>query len=209
MMACNTVYVVDDNDAFRRSTQWLLESYGFRVECFGDGPTFVGSLEGSCDAPTTGSPACVLLDVRMPGMSGLEVQAALQERQLRLPVIFLTAHGDVPLAVEAMRRGAYSFLEKPCSDQELASVIEQAQAYARGDVAHPRADAEVKARHESLTARERQVLDLVTEGALNKTIADRLGISIKTVELHRSHVMEKMGAKSLAHLIRLTIQVQG
>ncbi len=208
-MARGTVYLVDDNNAFRRSTEWLLESYGFKVECFSEGSSFIASYERSSSAPTANGPACLLLDVRMPGMSGLEVQAALHERNLRLPVIFLTAHGDVPLAVEAMRRGAFSFLEKPCSDKELAIVIEHAHARGMNGMAHDRGDAEVRARLESLTARERQVLDLVTEGALNKTIADRLGISIKTVELHRSHLMEKMAAKSLAHLIRLTIQAHG
>lgn len=204
-MSRGLVFLVDDNDGFRQSTQWLLESYGLRVEAYKDGNEF---LAGYAPPGSSREAECLLLDMRMPAMTGLQVQDALKARGARIPIIFITAHGDVPLAVEAMRRGALDFLEKPFPDEALITSIERALAQADERMTRDRATADARLRVESLTPREKQVLDLVIEGALNKTIADRLGISIKTVELHRSRVMEKMRAGSLAQLIQMTVRVR-
>jgi FixJ family two-component response regulator len=145
----------------------------------------------------------------MPGMTGLQVQDELLARQSDVPIIFITAHGDVQLAVQAMRRGAFDFLEKPFSDQSLIDAIGSALAREDERLVRDREVGGVRANLQSLTPRERQVLDLVVEGALNKTVADKLGISVKTVELHRSRVMEKMRAQSLAQLIQMVMQARG
>jgi FixJ family two-component response regulator len=205
-MTSGTVFLVDDNDAFRQSTRWLLESHGLRVSAFKDGRAF---LDSYVPAPTGRKPECLLLDVRMPGLTGLQVQDELRQRNASVPVIFITAHGDVRLAVEAMRRGAFDFLEKPFADEDLVNAIGSALARDDEQMSRDREAASARARLEGLTPRERQVLDLVIEGALNKTIADKLGISIKTVELHRSRVMEKMRAQSLAQLIQMTVKARG
>lgn len=205
-MTSGTVFLVDDNDAFRQSTRWLLESHGLRVSAFKDGRAFLDSYVG---APTGRKPECLLLDVRMPGLTGLQVQDELRQRNASVPVIFITAHGDVRLAVEAMRRGAFDFLEKPFADEDLVNAIGSALARDDEQMSRDREAANARGRLEALTPRERQVLDLVIEGALNKTIADKLGISIKTVELHRSRVMEKMRAQSLAQLIQMTVKARG
>jgi FixJ family two-component response regulator len=204
-MANGTVFLVDDNDAFRQSTRWLLESHGLRVSAFKNGRDF---LDAYAPAPAGRKPECLLLDVRMPGLTGLQVHEELVQRNANVPVIFITAHGDVPLAVEAMRRGAFDFLEKPFTDDVLVSAIGSALARDDEQMSRDREAANARARLDALTPRERQVLDLVVEGALNKTIADRLGISIKTVELHRSRVMEKMRALSLAQLIQMTVRAK-
>jgi two-component system, LuxR family, response regulator FixJ len=202
-----TVFLVDDNDAFRQSTQWLLSSYGLRVEEFRDGTSFLTRYAAA--APGARERECLLLDVRMPGMTGIQVQDELLARQSDVPIIFITAHGDVPLAVQAMRRGAVDFLEKPFSDQALIDAIGSALAREDERLVRDREVGGVRANLQSLTPRERQVLDLVVEGALNKTVADKLGISVKTVELHRSRVMEKMRAQSLAQLIQMVMQARG
>ena len=204
-MANGTVFLVDDNDAFRQSTRWLLESHGLRVSAFKNGRDF---LDAYAPTPAGRKPECLLLDVRMPGLTGLQVHEELVHRNANVPVIFITAHGDVPLAVEAMRRGAFDFLEKPFTDDVLVSAIGSALARDDEQMSRDREAANARARLDALTPRERQVLDLVVEGALNKTIADRLGISIKTVELHRSRVMEKMRALSLAQLIQMTVRAK-
>jgi two-component system response regulator FixJ len=219
-----TILLVDDSEHFRESAAWLLESLGYDVHAFDNPEGFLAALDGIDPA----GPACVLLDMRMPGLSGLQVHDALIERGVSWPVVYMTGHGDVPLAVEAMQKGAYSFLEKPFQDSVLERTLEQ--AFARGAVKRDTAPASApvssasasgrdeghapdeadddpatrahRARLASLTPRERQVLDLVIAGLLNKTIGDRLGISIKTVELHRSRVMQKMGARSFAELMR-------
>ena len=198
------VFLVDDNDSFRKSTRWLLEGHGFAVDAFASPRHFLAFIEA---LPEDDASACILLDIRMPEMSGLEVQEALRRSGCALPVVFISGHGDVPLAVEAMRRGAAHFLEKPFGPDTLVAALNDAFERAAEQRAHPiESDAEASTRLASLTARERQVLDLAVEGMLNKVIADRLGISIKTVELHRSRVMAKMKAKSIAQLVQLTMR---
>lgn len=210
-----TILLVDDNAHFRESAAWLLEALGYDVRAFGSPAQFL-------DAPGLPDPqaadVCLLLDVRMPGLSGLQVHDALLARGIEWPVVYMTGHGDVPLAVEAMQKGACSFLEKPFQDAVLERTLEMAFEQAARARARPPApgtataaepvspqpvsDAAFERQLGSLTPRERQVLDLVVAGLLNKTIGDRLGISIKTVELHRSRVMQKMGARSFADLMR-------
>jgi two-component system, LuxR family, response regulator FixJ len=200
------IYLVDDNDGFRKSTRWLLEGHGFRVDAFANPRHFLAFLE---TLPDEEGGACILLDIRMPEMSGLEVQEALRRSGCALPVVFISGHGDVPLAVEAMRRGAAHFLEKPFGPDALVSALDDALERAAQQRRQPQeGDGAARERLASLTARERQVLDLAVEGMLNKVIADRLGISIKTVELHRSRVMAKMKAKSIAQLVQLTMRAR-
>jgi two-component system response regulator FixJ len=204
-MSNGTTFLVDDNDAFRRSTQWLLESHGIQVSAFADGASFLDAFE---QGRGTRGPSCILLDVRMPGPSGLQVQEQLRARGVSTPIIFVAAHSDVALAVQAMRRGAFNFLEKPFAEDTLIAEVMAALAHDIQRVSH---DEEVEHVHsclQLLTPRERQVLDLVMQGALNKTIGAALGISVKTVELHRSRVMEKMRASSLAQLIQMTMRAQ-
>jgi FixJ family two-component response regulator len=187
------VHVIDDDEALRDSLRWLLEGHGFQVFSHPDARHFLDSgpnLSGSV----------LLLDVRMPGMNGLQLQDELNRRGLRAPVIFITGHGDVPMAVEAVKKGAFDFIEKPFSDSHLVDLIRRAAQMAQASTA-PAAGG----RLQQLTTREREVLERVIAGKLNKSIADELGISIKTVEAHRSRVMEKMQAKSLAELIQLTL----
>lgn len=183
------IYLVDDNDAFRFSLTFLLEGEGYHVSGFDSAERFLAECQPQ---PT----ACLLSDIRMPGMSGLQLQDELMRRRIVLPLVFLTAHGDVPMAVEAMRKGARHFLEKPFSEQHILQVIDDALACSAADP--------VAERIAALTLRERQMLDGVVAGKLNKTIADELEISIKTVELHRARMMDKMQTKSLAELIRMT-----
>jgi FixJ family two-component response regulator len=189
------VYLVDDNDAFRESTAWLLETAGYQVQAFASGAEF---LDAHAGAPHPGA-HCLVSDIRMPQMSGLQLQEELNRRGARLPLVFVTAHGDVPLAVEAMRKGASNFLEKPFSDEALIEAVEVALAAARSAGG---AEAELLAR---LSPREKQVLDLVVASKPNKIIADILGISIKTVELHRANMMHKLGVRSLPELMKVAL----
>lgn len=189
------VYLVDDNDAFRESTAWLLETAGYQVQAYASGAEF---LEAYAGARHPGA-LCLVSDIRMPQMSGLQLQEELIKRGVRLPLVFVTAHGDVPLAVEAMRKGASNFLEKPFSDQALIEAVEVALATAR---AGSGAEAALLAK---LSPREKQVLDLVVASKPNKIIADILGISIKTVELHRANMMHKLGVRSLPELMKVAL----
>ncbi len=202
-----TVFVVDDDDAFRDSIEWLLSGHKFDVNAFSSGVAF---LEFAKSLPKTipkqsdarVSPRrCVILDVRMPELSGLQVQEQLQALALELPIIFVTAHGDVPMAVEAIKRGAYDFIEKPFDDATLVARVEAALSQSEASSAKSNEIEATRALIDSLTSRERQIMDLVIEGKLNKTIAYDLDISIKTVEAHRARVMEKLEAKSLAQLV--------
>ena len=195
----SVVYLVDDNKAFRKSTAWLLQTAGFRVRDFGSGQAVLEALKSN--APLAGS-SCLVSDVRMPKMSGLELQDELRKQSIRLPVVFVTAHGDVPLAVEAMRKGAVDFIEKPFSDKTIINNVRRAlDAYPAGPGNSPE-EAEKIA---SLTPRERQVLELVVAAKPNKVIAYSLGISIKTVELHRANMMSKLGVRTLPDLMKLVL----
>jgi two-component system, LuxR family, response regulator FixJ len=196
------IYVVDDDDTFRKSLQWLLESVGLAVRTFSNAAEFL-------EAYVPGSPGCLVLDIRMPGMSGLQLQDQLASRGIGLPVIFLTGHGDVPMAVAAVKKGALDFIQKPYNDQQLLDLVNEAL----------KRDAELRERearsHQiaglvaSMTPREREVMDAVVSGKSNKIIAEELGVTIKTVEAHRARVMEKMGAESLAHLVHLVMTARG
>jgi len=189
------IYVVDDDDAFRDSLRWLLESAGYRVALFASAEKFLSSYRA-------GSGACLLLDVRMPGISGLELQAELNRRGDGTPIIFLTGHGDVPMAVEAVKNGAFDFIQKPFVNSRLLALIEAVAAVGE-PVRHERTQRQLAAaRLKSLTEREREVLDRVASGRRNKQIADELGISVKTVEAHRARAMEKMGATGIAEVVR-------
>jgi len=192
------VYVVDDDLSVRRSTGRLLRCAGFQVETFASAREFLAY-------PRRDVPACLVLDVRMPGMSGLALFDWLIERELHraIPVIFLTGHGDVPMAVEAVKRGAFDFCEKPFSGNALVDRVEQALALSALLLQARRQAARVRVRQAELTERERDVMRLVVGGLPNKLIADRLNISIRTVEVHRSRVFDKMEVKSAVELANL------
>jgi len=191
------LHIVDDEDVVRDSLSWLAQSRGIAARSYADGAGFLEAAGGGFD--TEGD--CVLLDVRMPGMNGVAVFDQLTVRGLaaRLPVIFLTGHGDVPMAVDALKRGAFDFFEKPFNDNQLMDRVQEALAQSRraGEAAA------VQARLESLSAREREVLDLIMAGKMNKVIADELGISMRTVEVHRAHIFDKMQVKTAVELAGL------
>ncbi len=196
-----TVFVVDDDQAVRRFLCGLIASVDLRVEAYASAREFL-------DAYEPGQPGCLLLDIRMPGMSGLELQKELAERAIDLPVIILTGHGDVQVAVHAMKAGAVDFIEKPFNNELLLDRIQKAVAEGvEADSTRARQD-EIMGRVELLTPRERQVLDMVVAGETNKGVARRLDISDKTVEIHRARVMEKMQAKSLADLVKMVAIVE-
>jgi FixJ family two-component response regulator len=199
------VYVVDDDEAFRDSVAWLLQTNGYQARLFSDAESLLKDIKPGSGGP----PRCVVLDVRMPGMSGPEAQEALVSRGIEVPIIFVTAHADVPIAVTAIKRGAFDFIEKPFAENELLKRIEEALSFATESAAQQSQVTSIKARLESLSDREKQVLEAVVNGKMNKTIAYDLDISIKTVEAHRARVMEKMEANSLAHLIRMIAMTGG
>jgi len=192
------VFVVDDDRAMRESLRWLLESVGLTVRTYANAADFLREYE-----PT--QPGCLVLDVRMPGMSGLDLQAELGRRGAGLPTIVVTGHAEVPMAVRAVKAGAVDFIEKPFSDQLLLDRVRQALEIDRLEREVRRRREEARRRLETLSAREREVLMLVAAGKQNKEIAAELGLSPKTVEVHRSHVMSKMSVDSLAELIRVAI----
>lgn len=197
------VYLVDDEDVVRDALAWLLRSRRLLSEGFSSAEAFEAQHAGEDDWPR--SPSCLLLDVRMPGMSGPELFERLAARGLlqRLPVIFLTGHGDVPTAVAAVKRGAFDFVEKPFSDNALVDRIEQALAQSAQALLAQRALQQLSTALGELTDRERDVMRLVMEGLPNKLIADELDISVRTVEVHRSRVFDKMGVKSAVELVNL------
>jgi FixJ family two-component response regulator len=190
------VFVIDDEKLIRDGLQSLLKSVGLHVETFGSAQDFLA-------AKRPDAPACLVLDVRMPGLSGLDLQLKLIESNIQIPIIFITGHGDIPMSVRAMKEGAHEFLTKPVRGQDLLDTVQKALAIDRGLRKQRSEIAETRSRFESLTPREREVLDLVVAGLLNKQIADELGTSELTVKTHRAHVMEKTRADSLAHLVRM------
>lgn len=197
-MSVTRVYLVDDNPGFRESTAWLLETAGYEVDAYAGAREF---LDDYARQRHGAAAECLVSDIRMPEMSGLQLQEELRRRGVPLPLVFVTAHGDVPMAVEAMRKGASNFIEKPFSDEALLDAIRLACAPRRG-AGGPVVHNERLAR---LSPRERQVLDLVVASKPNKIIADILGISIKTVELHRANMMAKLGVKTLPELMKVAL----
>ena len=191
------VFVIDDDRMIREGMQSLIRSVGLRVEMFASAQDFL-------DAKRPDAPACLVLDVRMPGLSGLDLQLKLRDGGIPVPIIFITGHGDIPMSVRAMKEGAHEFLTKPVRGQDLLDAVQKAIAADRM-LREERKDAdEIRVRFDSLTPREKEVLELVVAGLLNKQIADQLRMSELTVKTHRAHVMEKTQAESLAHLVRMS-----
>lgn len=195
------VYVVDDDQAVRDALQLLLRSVKIESQVFASGQDFLAALDREARG-------CVLLDIRMPGMSGMDVQKEMNQRGAGLAVIFLTGHGDVPMAVQAMQEGAFDFVQKPFRDQDLLDTIRR--ALEQSDSQHEQREQvdEIRTQLAILTPRETEVLGKVVAGKSNKVIASDLGLSTRTVEIHRSRVMEKMQADSLAHLVRMYVAVE-
>jgi two-component system, LuxR family, response regulator FixJ len=194
------VYVVDDDAAVRDALRFLLKSVGLPISPHVSAQEFI--------AVYAGQPGCLVLDIRMPGMSGLELQQHLNLHGVRIPVVFITGYGDIPIAVEAMRHGAFDFLEKPFHDQDLIDRVRRAFEKDAENRRRLRDTDRIPGRLESLTAREREVLRLVSTGKLNKVIASDLGVSRRTVEAHRAHLMEKLGVQSVAQLVRIAMDLE-
>jgi len=196
----DVIFIVDDDEAVRGALRLLLKSVGLPTAVYSSAQEFLANYEPR-------QSGCLVLDVRMPGMSGLELQQQLNIRGATLPVIFITGHGDVPMAVEAMQHGAFDFLQKPFRDQELLHRVQRALEKDRTVRVQLREKDVIQERLASLTPREREVLELVTNGKPNKVMAAELGVSQRTVEIHRSRVMDKMEATSLAHLVRMMMDL--
>ena len=197
-----TVYVVDDDEAVRDSLQWLLEGKDYRVRCFDSAESFLSRYDPR-------EVACLIVDIRMSGMSGIELQDRLIERRSPLPIVVITGHGDVPMAVDSMKKGAMDFIQKPFNEDQLVTLVERMLEHARGAFAQHQQSASRDALLSKLTGREAQVLERIVAGRLNKQIADDLGISIKTVEAHRANIMEKLNANTVADLLKIALgQVQ-
>lgn len=195
-----TVFVVDDDPSMRDSMRWLIESVGLKVEAFANADAFMEQFAGEV-------PGCLVLDVRMPGTSGMELLDSLKSRGVQLPIIMISGHGDVPMAVQALKRGAMDFLEKPFRDQELLEQIAKAIEVDQTRRSKAESIAGIRSRLEKLTPREREVMELVVAGYANKQVAAKLGLSEKTIEVHRSRVMSKMRAKTLPCLVKMAIAV--
>ena len=193
------LHIVDDEEAIRDSLIWLAKSRAISSTAYENGEKFLASLEGKINFSEDGD--CLLLDIRMPSVSGVALFDLLDKQGLtrRLPVIFLTGHGDVPLAVDSLKRGAFDFFEKPFNDNKLMDPVEEALAASR----QAGAEAAIQERLAALSTREREVLELVLDGKMNKVIADRLGISMRTVEVHRAHIFDKMNVKTAVELARI------
>ncbi|MNM80575.1 Transcriptional regulatory protein FixJ [compost metagenome] len=193
-----TVFIVDDDEAMRDSLTWLLEGNGYQVRSFTSAEQFLAAYDAS-------QVSCLILDVRMPGMSGPELQERMIAENINIPIVFITGHGDVPMAVTTMKRGAIDFIEKPFDESELRALVERMLQKARTDHSAAREQRAAKDLLGKLTTREQQVLERIVAGRLNKQIADDLGISIKTVEAHRANIMEKLNVNTVADLLRLAL----
>ncbi len=193
-----TVYVVDDDEAVRDSLQWLLEGRDYRVRCFDSAESFLNRYDPR-------EVACLIVDIRMGGMTGLELQTRLIDMRSPLPITFITGHGDVPMAVSTMKKGAVDFIQKPFDEEQIAMLVERMLEQARDTFADSMEAASRDALLAKLTLRESQVLERIVAGRLNKQIADDLAISIKTVEAHRANIMEKLGANTVADLLKIAL----
>jgi FixJ family two-component response regulator len=194
------VMVVDDDAGVRNAMRVLLKSVGLESALYASAQEFLEGYEST-------QPGCLLLDIRMPGMSGLDLQQQLNLRGAVIPVIFMTGHGDIPMAVEAMQHGAFDFLQKPFRDQDLLDRVQRALSRDTENRSRLRHTDRIRERLASLSPREREVLNLVTQGKANKMVASDLGVSQRTVEIHRAHVMQKMEASSLAELVRMMMTI--
>lgn len=196
-----TVFIIDDDEAVRDSLRMLLRSVGLPVTCFESAQTFLDEIN-------LNTPGCLVLDIRMPGLSGMELAQRMRDQDSLMPIIFITGHGDVPMAVEAMKMGALDFLQKPFRDQDLLDRIQQALQHDADRREQLTEREQIRQRMSTLTPRERQVLDMILEGKANKVIAIDLELSQRTVEIHRARVMEKMQARSLATLVQMVVQAR-
>ncbi len=193
-----TVYVVDDDEAVRDSLQWMLEGKGYRVCCVDSAESFLSRYDAR-------EIACLIVDIRMGGMSGLDLQNRLIERQSPLPIVFITGHGDVPMAVDTMKKGATDFIQKPFKEEDILKLVERMLTLADHNFSRQKETVNRDALISKLTGREAQVLERIVAGRLNKQIADDLAISIKTVEAHRANIMAKLDANSVADLLKIAL----
>jgi FixJ family two-component response regulator len=192
------VYVVDDDEAVRDSLQWLLEGKGYRVRCFDSAESFLSRYDPR-------EVACLIVDIRMGGMTGLELQTKLIASRSPLPIVFITGHGDVPMAVDTMKKGAMDFIQKPFKEDQLVALVERMLDLAKDTFSEYQLSVDRDALLSKLTTREAQVMERIVAGRLNKQIADDLGISIKTVEAHRANIMEKLSANTVADLLKIAL----
>ena len=193
-----TVYVIDDDEAVRDSLQWMLEGKDYRVRCFDSAESFLNRFDAR-------EVACLIVDIRMGGMTGLELQNRLLESNSPLPLAFITGHGDVPMAVDSMKKGAMDFIQKPFNEEQLVPLVERMLEQAKESFSEFQNALNRDALMARLTLRESQVLERIVAGRLNKQIADDLGISIKTVEAHRANIMEKLSANTVADLLKIAL----